>query len=81
MIKFKVYGGCGMINGKQRRIIISTTSMKRVAEIAGYSLSYLYQYWCETGNEEEIEFANKHKEKLCYSNLNDSEKNKKWEVK
>ena len=52
----KVYGGCFMFLGTQRRGIFCGTQ-REVAEAVGCSVGYIRDYWCATGNKKEIEIA------------------------
>lgn len=54
MKKLRVWGGsaCGMY-----RHIVATRTKKRAIELFGISYSLFRDYYCETGNEQEIKTA------------------------
>lgn len=57
--KIKVYAGLVYKTGRRRqtRVLVATTSQKRVAEIVGVSLAHVRNFWSVTGNSDEIEAA------------------------
>lgn len=57
MKRLKVYGGLTFRGTTQHRIIVATTSQKKVAEVVGITLYEVQNYWAETGNEEELKIA------------------------
>ena len=57
MNKYKVYGGMIMVNGKQVRVVIATTSAQKAAHAAKTTVGYVRDYWSVTGNEAEINAA------------------------
>lgn len=64
MGRLKVFGGNSFRhpNRRQCRTIIATTSQKRAAELMKMSLYEFRDYWCETGNQAEIDAAMKRPE-------------------
>jgi hypothetical protein len=56
-MKLKVFGGLTCENGKQVRTIVAATSKKKAAELVGVSLYGFSDFWCETGNDTELETA------------------------
>jgi hypothetical protein len=52
----KVYGGCFFMNRNQVRGIMAGTQAE-IAKATGSGLSYIRNYWAETGNEEDIKLA------------------------
>ena len=57
MAKLKVYGTLTHLLGQQVRTIAAVTNQKEFAALIGTNLSYVRDYACETGNEEEIKVA------------------------
>ena len=57
MAKLKVFGGYIIYGNKQRRVIVATTSQKKVAEITKQTLSEIRNWFCVTGNEKEQKIA------------------------
>ena len=57
MSKLKVFSGLIHIKGEQRRTIVATTSQGKVTELVGLTLHEVQNYWCVTGNEEEMAIA------------------------
>lgn len=53
----KVFGGLTVENGNQVRTIVATTSKKKAAALVGESLYHFNEYWCETGNDIELQTA------------------------
>lgn len=53
----KVWGGLTWGKRKQMRTIIATTTKKRAMELLDVSAYTFNLYWCETGNEIELETA------------------------
>ncbi len=61
-MKMKVFGGITFINHTQYRVIIATTSKKKVVEAfkkkgVNITLYEVQTYWCETSNEKELMIA------------------------
>lgn len=54
MKELKVYGGSA--NGQYREIV-ATRTKKKAIELFGISYSHFRDYYCETGNEQEITIA------------------------
>ena len=74
MKKLKVYGGSFIIRGKQMRSIIASSTIKQALEVLKdvcINYSYFKDYWCETGNEKELEEALKQPYTLFYKDLDD----------
>lgn len=65
-MKYKVYGGCSTYNGKQVRVIVATKTKKKAYELFGISYSYFTDYFCETGNQEELKIALENPEIVFY---------------
>lgn len=59
MARIKVYGGLGCrVRGvKNPRMIVAATSRKKVDELTGIGFTFIRDYWCETGNDVELEVA------------------------
>ena len=59
MSKLKVFGGLTMKRGSrfQERTVVATTTQKKAADLLNMSLHEFRNYWCETGNEAEVEAA------------------------
>jgi hypothetical protein len=55
--KFKVWGGLTFENGRHVRTIIATQTKRSACVILNKSFSDFSNYWCETGNEIELETA------------------------
>jgi hypothetical protein len=55
--QLKVWGGMKMYQGRQVRAIVAAYTKKQACGIAGISSSYFRDYWCETGNQVELETA------------------------
>lgn len=55
--KLKVYGGNIFVRGVQRRAIVAASSQKEVARIIGCPLYEIREWWCETGNNRELDVA------------------------
>jgi hypothetical protein len=53
----KVYGGDIMKNGIQWRAICYTKSKNSLSKITKQGIYYINNYWCETGNNLEMEIA------------------------
>ena len=75
MIKFKVYCRCSIYNGKQVRAIVATKTKKKASILLGISYSYFTDYFCETGNEKELEIALKNPEIVFYTDIICSNRN------
>lgn len=54
--KLKVYGGNFHLRGKQVHGVIAGTQ-NQAADATGAGLSYIRNYWCETGNATALEVA------------------------
>jgi hypothetical protein len=65
----KVYNGCFFLNGKQVRGVMAGTQCQ-IAEATHTHLSYIRDYWSETGNTEAIEAARTHAGNLLWIPLN-----------
>jgi len=68
--KNKVFYGHNIIAGKDYECIVSAPSRKRVSEITGLPVSYLANYWTETGNKEDIDTATASPETYLVRRLN-----------
>lgn len=57
-LSLKVFGG-DMFNHqhKQVRTIVAAHTQKEAAKLTGLSLYYFREYWCETGNDDELSIA------------------------
>lgn len=53
----KVFGGMTFHDGKQVRAVVAAPNQKRAAELVGMSIGQFRQFWCVTGNSEEIRVA------------------------
>jgi hypothetical protein len=62
--KLKVYGGYLFHKGKQVSALIATTSKKKASDLTGVTYKTLLDFWSETGNKEDIEFALKFPEQV-----------------
>lgn len=54
---YTVFGGLTFKDGKQVRCIVAAKTKKRAVELLGVSLYEFNNYWCDTGNEIELEVA------------------------
>jgi hypothetical protein len=64
MAKVKVFIGTKFVDGKQARVLIATTSKKRVSEIANITLGEVNNFFTVTANETDIERAMQKQEAL-----------------
>lgn len=71
----RVYGGNFFLNGVQVRGIIAGTQ-KQVAAETSCSLSFIREYWTQTGNTEEIAIATASPGVLFWCSINDYSKNR-----
>lgn len=55
--QLKVYGGNLFTPLGQRRAIVAATSKAEVSRLIGWTVAQMRDYWCETGNERELEQA------------------------
>jgi hypothetical protein len=65
----KIYGGVMQVNGKQYRAIVCCPSRLALSRITKLSISYLKDYWRETGNKDEIYTAAECPETVLVRNL------------
>ena len=57
MRKLKVYGGMAFHNHKQERAICAVFNQAEAAQLSDVEISYIGNYWCVTGNADEINQA------------------------
>lgn len=67
----KVYGGSCFINGKQVRAIIACKYKKDAIDILNLSYAYFKDFWCETGNDEELKIALSKPYMIFYRGISD----------
>lgn len=66
MKNYKVWGGLTMQKGTQIRTVIATKTKKKAVELLNFSYNYFNDYWCETGNKNEIKLALSMPETIIY---------------
>jgi hypothetical protein len=64
MAKIKVFVGTKMVDGNQARVLVATSSKKRLSEIADVSMSHINNFFSVTANKEDIEKTMQNQETL-----------------